>query len=449
MDFEDITEKAVAQGLKLGAQEVEAYLVRTKQSTIKVNQGEIESLNSADTHGLALRVFINGAMGFTYTSNLEESILSRALQDAIDSAKVSVSDEYNGLPGPADQVVSLELFRKELAETPIEKKIEAAIELERVACGYDPKIMGAEEVAYADAESHIYLANSKGLLSQYKDTECYMFLSLLAGEKGEIQTGFSFDTGRCPAELNIKQTAEEAAQKALSLLGARKVATKQVPVVFDSLVAAQFLSVIAQALTAEAVQKGRSLFGDKMGEKVAGESISFVDDGTLERGMASAPFDGEGVPTQRTELVNKGVLRSFLHNTYTAKKGKVKSTGNARRGSFKGTPEVAPSNFMLLPGEMDAEEIKGSVESGFYVTGLQGLHSGANPISGEFSVGATGLWIENGKVAYPVKEVTIAGRMLDMLDDIEVVGNDLRFFPMGGNFGSPTIRFKKMMVAGK
>lgn len=448
-DFADINEKIVERSIKLGADEVEAYLLRLKQTTVKAHQGSTESLSSADTNGLGVRLFLNGAMGYAHTSELGEEALERLLRDALDNAKISAPDEYNGLPEPVGQVPALDIYREELAKTPIERKIETALELERTARQYDSRIVGTEQAVYTDAESEVYLANSKGFSGQYKSTTCLIYLSVLAMEKDETQTGYSFAAGRCLEELDPKHIAEEAAQKALSLLGGRPIPTREAPVVFDPFTAAAFLSVIAQALTAEAVQKGYSLFAGKVGQPVAEANVTLVDDGVLKEGIASAPFDGEGVPTQRTELIKEGVLQGFLYNTYTARKDRARSTGNARRYSAKSLPEVGPTNFFLLAGSQSPEEIIDQVEAGLYVTGLQGVHSGADPISGQFSVGATGLWIEKGKLAHPIREVTVAGEMLTMLRDIDAVGSDFRFFPLGGNFGSATVRLRKMMIAGK
>lgn len=449
MDFVDINEKIVKQGLKLGADEVEAYLLRLKQSSIKVHQDRTESLSSADTRGVGVRLFLNGAMGYAHTSGLGEEALEQLLQDALDNAKISAPDEYNGLPEPDGQVPAPDIYREELVTTSVERKIETALELERAAYQYDSRIVGTEQAAYTDAESEVYLVNSKGFSGQYKSTNCLLYLSVLATEKDETQTGYSFAAGRCLEELDPKHIAQEAAQKALSLLGGRPILTREAPVVFDPFAAAAFLSIIAQALTAEAVQKGCSLFIGKIGQPVAAGNITLIDDGTLKDGIASAPFDGEGVPTQRTELIKEGILQGFLYDTYTARKGRVRSTGNARRHSARSSPEVGPTNFFLLAGSQSPEEIIDQVEAGLYVTGLQGVHSGANPISGQFSVGATGLWIEKGKLTHPIREVTIAGEMLTMLQDIDAVGSDFRFFPLDGNFGSATIRLRKMTIAGK
>jgi len=445
----EIIENLLKAGLKQGVDEAEVYFERHKQSAIKVHQGKIESLSSADTRGVGIRVFLNGALGYSHTSDLAEEGLSQALEEAVNNARVTAIDEYNGLPETVSETPELEIYRPELAKTSIDRKIELALELEQKAYDCDPRISGSEQAMYADEESEVFLSNSKGFSGYYRETSCYLYLSVLAREDGETETGYSLGIARSPEELNPGEIAQEAARKATSLLGAKPLSTVVAPAIFDPLCGAQLIAVLSRALSGEAIEKGRSFFVGKAGQKIAHENISLVDDGRLVEGMASAPFDGEGVPTRRTELIKEGVLLGFLHNTYTARKMGVQSTGNARRHSYKSPPEVGPSNLFLLPGRSSFGEMLSQTKKGLYVLGLSGVHSGANPISGEFSLGAKGLWIEQGKLAYPVSEVTVAGDILSLLQDIEAVGSDLRFFPMGGYFGCPTIRVGKITIGGK
>lgn len=442
-------ENLVKKAIKEGAEEAELYLVRGKRTSIKVFSQRVDALEQAETTGVGLRTIINGAMGYAFSSDLSQGRLDAVVKEALENAKVAEPDPYRGLPELPASLPSLSLYYPEVATTPTEKKIEIALGLEKTALNVDRRIKGSEYVLYADEEKEVSLANHKGFWGSYSAADCYIYLSVMAEEKDQVQTGRAFATARRPQDLDFERVGKEAAGKALSLLGARSVPSSQVPVVFDAMVAAEFFGVVASALSAEAVQKGRSLFLGKEGKRVGSPKVNLIDDGTLPEGFASSPFDGEGAPTQRTELVKEGVLQGYLHNTYTARKGGVTSTGNAGRPSYAGPPEVAPSNFFLLSGERSREELIKAVESGLYVLELQGVHAGANPISGEFSVGAVGLWIEKGKKAYPVREVTIAGRMLEMLKDIEDVADDLVFVPMGAYFGSPSVRIGRMTVSGK
>jgi PmbA protein len=267
---------------------------------------------------------------------------------------------------------------------------------------------------------------------------------LTAREKDDHQTGFAMDFRLRFAELEPEAVGREAAARAVRMLGAQPQKGLEAPVVFDPFVMVSLLGVLAPALTAEAVQKGRSLFAGRVGQRVASELVTIVDDGTLAGGVRSAPFDGEGVPSSRSVLIEKGYLRGYLHNTYTAAKDGVVSTGNGVRASFKGGPEVGPTNFYLEPGDKSPAEIIGEISSGLYVGEVLGMHT-ANPISGDFSVGATGFWIEQGKMSYPVRGLAIAGNIRELLDAVDAVGRDLRFF---GGKGAPTVRVRKLAVSG-
>lgn len=442
-------EKLAQKALKAGASEAELFLVQGRKTTVKVFSQQIDSLEQAETSGAGLRVIVDGATGYAFSSELSSERLDLLAKEAVGNARVAKPDPYAGLPEVPKAVPSLSLYFPEVAETPTEKKIEITLGLEKAALERDKRITGAEYVLYADEEKEIGLANSKGFWGSYSASDCYLYLSLMAEEKSQVQTGRAFAAARKPEDLDFEKVGKEAADKALSLLGAEPIASREAAMIFDSLVAAEFFAVAAAALSAEAAQKGRSLFAGKVGKKVGSSVVNLIDDGTLPQGLASAPFDGEGVPTQRTELIKEGVLQGFMHNTYTARKGGVSSTGNAGRHSYAGPPEVAPSNFFLQPGRKSGEELVRELEQGLYVLELQGVHAGANPISGEFSVGAVGLWMEKGEIVHAVRGITIAGRMLEMLEAIEEIADDIRFVPMGAYFGAPTIRIGSMTISGK
>jgi PmbA protein len=267
----------------------------------------------------------------------------------------------------------------------------------------------------------------------------------VAGADGEQQSGFGLQFTRKYAELDPEAIGREAAFKAVRLLGASRMPTKRAAVVFEPYVVTNFLSVLSSALTAEAVQKGRSLFAGKIGERVAASGITVIDDGTLPGGLLSAPFDGEGVPSRRTVLIQDGRLLGFLQNSYTGAKDGLPSTGNASRGSYKSTPELGSTNFYLAPGELAPEEIIKQTDEGLYLTEVMGMHT-VNPISGDFSVGAAGIWIEHGELTTPARGMVIAGNMLELLEGIDAVGKDLRFF-IGK--GAPTVRVVRLTISGE
>ena len=263
-------------------------------------------------------------------------------------------------------------------------------------------------------------------------------------EEEDNQTGFALQYRLKFAELDPETVGREAAEKAVRMLGAKQIGTQRVPVLFDPYVATSFLGVLAPALTAEAVQKGKSLFAQKIGQPVGSNVLTLVDDGTLPNGIASAPFDGEGVPSSRTVLIENGELKTYLYNTYTAARDGVSSTGNGVRGSFKSTPEVGTTNFFIQPGEVSQQQLMTDIKEGLYITEVMGMHT-ANPISGDFSVGAAGLWIKDGQFTVPVRGIAIAGNLADLLQSIEGVASDLTFF---GGKGSPTVRIGQMTVSG-
>jgi PmbA protein len=283
---------------------------------------------------------------------------------------------------------------------------------------------------------------------EYRRTDCWCAASALAERNGETQSGFAFRVAREPDELDWEAAAAEAAERAARLLGARKPGSERLPVVLDPWAAASLLGVLASGLSAEEVQKGRSLLAGLVGERVASEVLTVADDGRLPEGPASAPFDDEGVPTGRTALIERGVLRGYLHNTVTARRDGAASTGNASRPSYRGVPGVAPTNLLVEPGTDTDEALLARAGRAVYVQDVTGVHSGANPVTGELSLGATGLRVEGGELGEPLREMTVAGRLPDVLRAVAAVGSDVKFFPGGGAVGTPTILVGEMTVAG-
>lgn len=448
-----IAQDAIELGRKLGAHQVEACLQLSQLTTVKAHQGEIELYTTAQTKGLGVRVFSAKKMGYAFSSDLTPEALRSTLLQAIENAKVAQADQYNGLP---EDLATKEEMQAELGIcypdfqkiSPEEKK-DFTLSLEERALLLDRRIVGTEAVVYADEASQTVLANSNGFAGQFARTSSYCFLSVLAKEKDETQTGFSFALGQHLGDLAGEKVSQEAAERAISLLKAKPISPRTATVVFDSMVAAQVLLAISSALTAEAVQKGRSFLAGKVGSKISSDQVSVIDDGRLKKGLGSQPCDDEGVVTGKTEVIKEGALKTFLYNTYTARKEKRSSTGNAKRASFKSPPSTSVTNLFFLPGHKSRDEIIGSVSKGFYVLNVAGLHAGINPVTGQFSVGASGLWIEQGKPTFPVREVTIASTIQEILKNIAVVGNDLRFIPMGGSTGAPTLAVENMVISGR
>jgi PmbA protein len=425
----------------------EAFAAETRRTQVKARAADVESLSASETRGVGLRTVIGGRLGYAWSADPSMDDAVELLAAARANAALATSDEANELPvaSPAEDLPWL--FRPALAELGTERKVRLALDLEKAAISSDPAVERVEEVMYGDAISRVAIASTAGVSGGYSRTDCWCMVSALAERDGETQSGFSFRVAREADELEWQECASEAAVRGARLLGATKPETGRLPVVLDPWAAAGFLGVLAGALSAEERQKGRSLLADLVNQEVASPEVTLVDDGRLPQGPASSPIDDEGVPTTRTVLVEGGTLRGFLHNTVTARRDGGASTGNASRPSYRGVPGVSPSNLLLAPGPENPEAVLARAGRAVYVQDLTGLHSGANPVSGEFSVGATGLRIDGGALGEPLREMTIASTLLDVLKQVVAVGSDLRFY--GGSIGSPTILIGEMTVAGR
>ena len=442
--FKVTAENAVQKALRMGAGMAEAYLSNGKELVIEVRNAEVETMKLAGDRGLGIRVFNEGRTGFAFTTDLGDTAVDEMVSQAMANARSAEPDPRRTLPQPSPSYPQMDLYDPSIKAATVEHKIEMARNMENEARGFDRRVSVIESSTYQDGEAEVILVNSHGISLQYSGAYCGMYIALVAGSGEDSQTGFALDYTLHLKDLDPVRLGKEAAHRAVRMLGAKPGRTQQAAVVLDPYIATGFLGVVAPALSAEAVQKGRSLFAGKVGQQVASELFNVVDDGTLANGIVSAPFDGEGVPTSKTVLIQKGVLQCFLHNTYTAAKDGVQSTGNGVRGSFKGTPEVGTTNFFLQPGSVSQEQIISEVNSGLYITEVMGLHT-ANPISGDFSFGASGLWIENGKLSHPVRGLAVAGNIMDVIKNVDAVGSDLQFF---GGKGAPTLRISRMSISG-
>jgi PmbA protein len=387
-----------------GDEAVEAYASETRRTEVKARAGEVESLTFSDTRGVGVRVVSAGRLGYAYAADPSLEEVAEAVARASANAELATPDEGNALPGAGRIQAMPQLFRAEQAELATERKVALTLDLDRVATRTDPRVRNLERASYADAVARVAIVSTAGIEQEYARTDCWCAVSALAEADGEAQTGFALRQGRHIEELDWLGCAGEAVARASRLLGARKPPTAVVPVVLDRHAAAAFLGVLVGALSAEAVQKGRSLFASRVGEVVASEAVTLVDDGRLLEGPAAAPFDDEGVPTQRTSLIQRGRLAQLLHNTYTARRGRTLSTGNAGRAGYRSPPGVSSTNLVLEPGRLQLAELLARADGGVYVQDATGVHSGANPVSGQFSVGATGLRITGGALGEPLRD---------------------------------------------
>jgi PmbA protein len=443
----DILDSVLARARAKGAPDVEVFAERSTSRRIKVYHQEVEQLTAARRRGLGVRVFSAGAVGHAYTSDLSDGALDAVVQRAVAHAAVSDPDEFAAVPEPAGAPADVHPFDERLTHATDERRIELALSVEAAALAADPRVKTVEDTMYADGDGEVFIASSAGVRGSYHANQCYAFAYVLAEEDGQVETGYSYTVGRALEELDPVACGREAAERACRLLGARKCPSMKAPVVLDPFVSAAFFGVLSSALTADAVQKGRSLFAGREGTRVAGETLELVDDGTLADGLDSAPFDGEGTPCRRTPLISGGVLQGFLYDTYTARKAGRGSTGNGLRGSYSGLPGVHPTNLVVSGPVTPLADIIAGMDRGVLVTDAVGVHSGANPISGEFSVGISGVLIEDGKLTIPVHEVTLAGDIISMLMSVRALGDDSRWVP-AGSILTPSVVIDGMAIGG-
>lgn len=411
-------------------EQLEAVVVSGTDTEIKVFGGDVESLSSAQSQGVGIRVIIDGRQGFAYAGTLDESVIAETLADARDNVAFATFDEFAGLAEPDGvSLPVLDLYRDELETFSPADKVAIAIELERVVLGADPRISGIESAEYADSIAQAAIATTTGIRSFGRETSCYVATYAMATADDDTQTGFGFSVGRAPADLDPRRAATDAAERATRMLGAVQPSSGRLTVVLDPWVTAQFLGILGHTLDGDAVLKGRSLFADRLGESVASSIVTLVDDPTDVRSFTATDADGEGLAARRNVLIENGIVRKFVHNAYTARRSGTVSTGNAVRG-FKSTPSVGCMSVSLVPGVTDPAALIAGIADGVLVQEVSGLHSGVNPVSGDFSTGAEGLRIRNGELAEPVREFTIASTLQKMLHDVQAVGNDLEFLPM-------------------
>jgi PmbA protein len=429
-----------------GDEAIEAYAEESRRTQVTARRGEVEGLTFAESRGIGVRLLVGGRLGYAYVADPELDEVREAVARARENAALATEDEHNVLPEASVAEPIASLFRESQASIGADRKVALALDLERLATSSDPRVTKVEQAQYGDAVSRVAIASTGGVAAEYARTDCWCAVVALAEQEDETQTGFSFRVGREIGELDWADVASEAVERGVRLLGATKPPSARVPVVLDPFAGSSFLGVLAGALSAEAVQKGRSPFAGLEGERVGSQVLTLVDDGRLLAGPAAAPFDDEGVPTERTQLISAGTLTGFLHNSYTAHRAGTRSTGNARRAGYRSVPGVGTSNFFVPAGTASVDELLALADGGVLIQDVSGVHSGANPISGEFSVGATGLRISGGALAEPLREMTIASTLPEMLGAVVAVARDLRFFT---SVGVPTILVGEMTVAGR
>ncbi|HEY7477543.1 MAG TPA: TldD/PmbA family protein [Actinomycetota bacterium] len=428
-------------------EQLEAFAEEGLHTEVSALRGEVEGMRFAESRGLGVRVIFEDRLGYAWAADPTEDEVRDVVRRARENAALAEPDEHQGLPEPGPIEPMPELFRPGSADITVDSKVRRALDLEAYTVSRDPRVTKVDLAQIGDSVGRQVVASTLGIDAEYTQTGAWVVVVTLAVDGDETQTGYSFRLARGLDELDQEPVADEAVDRAVRMLGATKPDTARLPVVLDPFAASSFLGVLAGALNAENVLKGRSLFADLVGQKVGADPFTLVDDGRRLDGPGACPFDGEGVASSRTELFTAGRLNGFLHNAYTARRAGngQRSTGNAKRGGYRGAPGVGTSNFFLEAGPRSWSDLLEAADGGVLIQDVSGVHSGANPISGEFSVGATGLRITGGHLGEPLREMTIASTLPDMLTGITAVGSDFRFF---SSVGTPSILIGEMTLAG-
>jgi PmbA protein len=447
-ELSEAARRAVDAALAAGAGDAEAYAARDSGREVRVHGGEVESLTAATQSGIGVRAWIGHRVGYAYGTDFSVAGIEAIAARAATAAGVADEDEFAAPPAPAEVEALAGLSDPTIVSTPADEVAALALAVERTALAADPRIAGVEQAVYADSAERVAISSSAGVAGEYETSSCFAYLQALAEGEGARETGLGFGLGRGPGDLDPEAIGAEGAERALAMIGATKPESRSCPVVLDPTVAASFAGLIGGGLGAGAVQRGRSPFAGRLGEELASDALALFDDGRDPQGSASAPFDGEGVPRRRTALIEAGRLQAYLYDTYTANREGGASTGSAARSGYRSLPTVSASNLVVGTGELPLAGLLTAAGDGVYVTDVAGLHSGVNPVTGVFSVGASGRAIRGGELAEPVREFTIAGDLVSMLTAVSAAGSEARWVPFGGSVSTPPLLIAEMAISG-
>ena len=446
-DLKEIAADVVGRAISGGATAAEAVVREGDEFSTLVRLGQVETLKESGSKSVGVRVFFGKRAASTYSSDFSVAAIERMVRSALELAKVTSEDPLGGIPDASELgslAGDLDLYH-DVYSLPGPARIDYARRTEKAALDFDPRIKNSEGGSFDAATGHKVLANSHGFVGEYRRSYCSVAAVPIAqSENGAMQRDYWFSVARSMSRLEpAEQVGRIAAQRTIRRLGARKVKTAHVPIVFDPMVANSILEHIFEGVNGDSVYRGASFLAGKLGHKIAGDNVTVIDDGTIPGGFGTSPFDGEGVPTRRTLVIENGTLKSYLLNTYTAKKLGLQTTANASRG-LAGTPGIGPGNYFLQPGTKTPQQIIAGIQDGLYVTEFLG--HGVNLVTGDYSRGASGLWISGGELAFPVEEITVAGNLKDMFFNISEIGNDLEF---RGAVACPTIRIDGLTIGGE
>jgi len=449
-NFTKLTEKIFNESKKAGINDVEIFYSQGRDLTIKVFEGEVDGYKLAEAEGLGLRGKFNKKMGYSYTEKVDETSIDFLVKSLIENAKNIDSKDREEIFEGAEKYRNINNFNQSLEKVEEIEKINFSKNLEKAALQLDDRIKSIQECVYGDGYSETIISNSKGLYIEDKSNLSYTYISVVAKEDEDIQSGFAYKVTNDFSEMNYKEIAKEAVEEAISMLGAKSIKSGKYPVILRNNAAADILEAFSSVFSAERVQKNLSLLKGKLSKKIASEKISLIDNPFMENGYASSGFDGEGVPTKHKEMIRDGILKTYLYNIKAALKDNVESTGNANRSSYKSSIGISPTNMYIKPGKSSLDELMKNINEGVIITDVQGLHSGLNPISGDFSLSAQGFFIRKGRKEQPINQITISGNFIELLQNVEEVGEDLRFgLPSNSYIGSPSLKIKHLDIAGE
>ena len=447
-NLRELAQDIVRRAMQGGASAAECVVREGDEFSTLVRLGQVETLKESGSRSIGVRVFFGQRAASTYSSDFSREGLDRMLKSALELSKITSEDPFGGIPEPGQlgQISGdLDLYYEDVYSLPGNKRIDYARRAEKAALDFDSRIKNSEGGSFDAATGHKVLANSHGFVGEYRRSYCSVAaIPIAQTDDGAMQRDYWFSVARTLSKLDpAEQVGRIAAERTLRRLGARKVKTSEVPIIFDPMVSSSIIEHIFEGVNGDSVYRGASFLAGKLGQKIAGDNVTIIDDGTIPGGFGSSPFDGEGVPTRRTLVVENGILRSYLLNTYTARKLGLQTTGNATRG-LAGTPGIGPGNYFLQPGKKSAKELIAGVKEGLYVTEFLG--HGANLVTGDYSRGASGMWISGGELAFPVEEITVAGNLKDMFCNISEIASDLEF---RGSVAAPTLRIDGLTVGGE
>jgi len=444
MNITDFQEELLNKAMDAGFKEAEVYYERTESFQCMIFEGEIDSYETSEDGGLGLRGLYNGKMGYAYTEKMDEDSIPFLIERAKANADVLDEDDGTDIFEGSREYVGYDFYSEELANVQIPEKIELIKSIEKKVLSYDPRIVSLNYCALQSFSGDRVMANSKGLSLKEKKNGLIIFISAVVKDGEEMKTGGTYKVTRNFDSFDADEIAKEVAEEALSNLGEKSIPTGKYPIIMRHNAAASLLATFTPIFSAENTQKGLSLLKGKVGEKIASDSFTLLDDPFHPDAVAGSNFDGEGVATKKQAIISNGILETLLHNRKTAKIEGVQTTAHAHKSSYKSTLSIAPLNMYIAPGVRTKEELISSLTEGVLISDLAGLHSGTNTISGDFSVAATGFHIKDGKIASPVKQMTIAGNFFDFMRDIEEIASDLYFSP--GGFGAPSVLLKEFSI---